>query len=190
MVLDARLTWFGVVKYRSPAVRGSVRGGWSRMGRGFWPAARRRFRKRWTDRPRAALAHVVWYISRRDRGTVRSDPVDDLRSAFNSNRSFCRVCVPGCRGAETPAEHKPLGLAGIDGGDVQGSIDKIVVCKARQVCAARSGVADDLVDVSVSEADPRRGKAIALPEDHVVATGLDEQARAIAAQEPRDPLHH
>ena len=42
--------------------------------------------------------------------------------------------------------------------------------------------------MSVAETDSRRRQAVSLPQHHVFAAGLDQQAGAVAATEPRHPF--
>src|SRR5256885_10701590 len=83
-----------------------------------------------------------------------------------------------------------LRRARIDRRDAQRLVDEAVVGEPRRVGAARAGVADDLEYVAVGKAHAARRKAVAGPQHDVVAAALDQQAGAVAAQQPRDALDH
>src|SRR5262245_41678486 len=89
--------------------------------------------------------------------------------------------------SETPPSRRGhLSQARIDRADVERGVDKVVVPPARRVAAARTGVADDLVDVTIRKADPRRREGHPQPRDGILTAALEKQAPSRAAKQPGD----
>src|SRR6185503_8713135 len=91
--------------------------------------------------------------------------------------------------SETPRrERYRLSQARIDGADIERGVDKVIVPPARRVAAARTGIADDLVDVSIRNAHTRRREGLAQPRHGVLTAALEKQAPSRAAKQPGHPF--